>query len=123
MASENGVRWTWAEAKQRESGLEGCGVRESAWPVGVRWRETVEEERVLRRGLIPLQGFDTTPSQAVSYPLDLRSLRLSPFGQGSHIILKKGLIVGVEYPQVNIGMESDWYAVHRDSTHLFNLLF
>lgn len=49
MASENGLRWTWAEAKHREFGLEGCVVMESAWPVGVKWRETVEEERVWRR--------------------------------------------------------------------------
>ena len=55
MASENGARWTWAEAKQRESGLEGCAVRESAWPVGVRWRETVEEERALRRYDVEVQ--------------------------------------------------------------------
>lgn len=44
-ASGKGRFWTWAEAKQREEGEEGRGVKESAEPVGVRWRETVVEER------------------------------------------------------------------------------
>jgi len=45
-ASGNGRCWTWAEAKQRKEGEEeGRGVKESAAPVGVRWRETVVEER------------------------------------------------------------------------------
>ncbi|MCI54216.1 hypothetical protein A2U01_0075465, partial [Trifolium medium] len=43
-ASGNGTRWTCAEAKQREE-EEGRVVMESAAPVGVRWRETVVEER------------------------------------------------------------------------------
>lgn len=38
-----------AEAKQREEGMEGWRERESARPVGVRWRETVAEERERRR--------------------------------------------------------------------------
>lgn len=52
-ASGKGTRSTWAEAKQSGSEEEeeegGAGVRESAWPVGVRWRETEEEEREWRR--------------------------------------------------------------------------
>lgn len=44
-ASVKGTRCTCAEAKQSEEEGER-GMRESAAPVGVRWRETVEEERV-----------------------------------------------------------------------------
>lgn len=44
-ASGNWTRSTCAEAKQREE-EEGREVMESAAPLGVRWRETVEEDRV-----------------------------------------------------------------------------
>lgn len=52
-ASGKGVGRTLDETKQREGWaaavVVGLGTRASAWPSGVRWRETMEEQREVER--------------------------------------------------------------------------